>query len=100
LEEQQNIKKEPEGLACCRVGGRVHLVYKIGHYNGIVKFECNDRYHCIRIMILNEDDLFYIYRKNERYIYIYIDLYRKKYYNNLIYRKQSSKNLHLDIISI
>jgi hypothetical protein len=25
-----------------------------GHFNGCVKFECNERYHCIRKTILNE----------------------------------------------
>ena len=29
----------------------------IGHYNGCVKFECNDGYYCIRKTILNGDDL-------------------------------------------
>jgi hypothetical protein len=43
-------------------------------------------YHYIQITILNGDDLLDIYRKK----YIYISLL---YYNNLIYRKQSSKNV-------
>jgi len=29
----------------------------VGHFNGYVKFECNDWYHCIRKTILNGDNL-------------------------------------------
>jgi len=29
---------------------------EIDKNNGCVKFECNDRYHCIRKIILNQDD--------------------------------------------
>ena len=42
---------------CCTVGGGVRLVHRIGPYNGSVKFESNDRYHCIRKTILNGDDM-------------------------------------------
>jgi hypothetical protein len=57
-------------MLCYTVGGGVHLVYRIRHYDGFFKFEYNDRYHCIQITILNGDDLLVIYRKNI-IIYIY-----------------------------
>jgi hypothetical protein len=31
--------------------------WRVGHYNGCVKFECNDGYDCIQKTILNGDDL-------------------------------------------
>jgi hypothetical protein len=61
-----NYKKKRTGWAslCCTVEGGVHFVYRVGHYNGFVKFESSGRYHCIRITILNGDDLLDIYGKN------------------------------------
>jgi hypothetical protein len=86
------IMKKRTGWAslCYPVRDGVHLVYRIGHYNRFVKFECNDRYHCIWITILNGDGLLDIYR-----IYILLLLLLLLlllYYNNLVYRKQSSNN--------
>jgi len=36
---------------------REDLEYRVGHYKGCVKIDCNDRYYCIRKMIVNENDL-------------------------------------------
>lgn len=36
---------------------QVNLEYSVSHYDGQVKFEFNDRYHCIIKKILNKDDL-------------------------------------------
>lgn len=41
------IKKNQMGLWCTvGVGGVVDLVYRIGHNNGLVKFEFNDLINC------------------------------------------------------
>jgi len=40
-----------------RVVKWVTLCCIVGHYNECIKFESNDRNHCIRTTIMNEDDL-------------------------------------------
>lgn len=43
------LKKEVDrDSLCCTIENKVDLVYKIGYYNGCVKFKYNNRYYCIR----------------------------------------------------
>jgi hypothetical protein len=51
---------------------QVHTIPGPSHYNGFVKFEYNDRYHCIRITILNGDDLLDTYIEKILLLHIYV----------------------------
>jgi len=39
---------------------RVDFKYRVGHYNGFIKLNCNAKYHYTQKMILIEDDFRYI----------------------------------------